>query len=107
MTDALLAEAELWVGEMRGVVVRGEPLLVVRGEHGVCVFRDRCPHQGYALSEGVLQDGVITCRAHHHSFDAATGAGINPLRPCLSVVPSRVEHGQILVDLAEKARVLP
>lgn len=107
MADPLLAEAELWVGEMRGVVLRGEPLLVVRGEQGVCVFRDRCPHQGYALSEGVLQDGVITCRAHRHSFDAASGAGINPLRPCLTRLTSSVEHGQILVDLPEPARALP
>lgn len=107
MADVLLAEAELWVGEMRGVLLRDQPLLVVRGEQGVCVFRDRCPHQGYPLSEGKLQDGVITCRAHRHSFDAASGEGINPLRPCLSVVPSRVEHGQVLVDLPQKARALP
>jgi toluene monooxygenase system ferredoxin subunit len=107
LADTLLAEAELWIGEMRGVSVRGERLLVVRGEQGVCVFRDRCPHQGYPLSEGTLKDGVITCRVHRHTFEASSGAGLNPLRPCLTAVPSRIEEGQILVELTEPAEATP
>jgi toluene monooxygenase system ferredoxin subunit len=102
LADVLLPEAELWIGEMRGVIAQGEPLLVVRGEHGVCVFRDRCPHQGYPLSEGTLEDGVITCRVHRHTFDASSGAGINPLHPCLTPVPTRVQDGQVLVDLPQR-----
>lgn len=106
MADVALAEADLWVGEMRGVVVRGEPLVVVRGEDGVCVYRDRCPHQGYPLSEGTLTNHVLTCPVHRHTFDAVTGEGINPPQPCLSRVPSRVENGLVLVDLPA-ARVRP
>mgnify|MGYP001549987929 CR=1 FL=1 len=102
MADVALAEADLWVGEMRGVVVRGEPLVVVRGEGGVCVYRDRCPHQGYPMSEGTLQGHVLTCRVHSHTFDATTGEGINPPRPCLSQVPSRIENGMVMVDLPAK-----
>ena len=107
MVDTLLSESELWVGEMRGVSVRGQSLLVVRGEQGVCVFRDRCPHQGHPLSEGTLQEGIITCRVHRHTFDASSGAGINPLRPCLTALPARVERGRILVELAERAGPVP
>jgi len=105
LADVLLAESELWIGEMRGVVVRGERLLVVRGDGGVCVFRDRCPHQGYPLSEGTLSEGVLTCRVHRHSFDAATGAGINPRQPCLSALPARVDAGHVVVDLPEPRTV--
>lgn len=107
MADLVLHEDELWVGEMCGVVVRGEPLLVVRTEAGVCVFRDRCPHQGYPLSDGTLHGAVLTCRAHRHTFDAATGEGINPKAACLSALPVRVEAGQVLVELAEQQRRLP
>jgi toluene monooxygenase system ferredoxin subunit len=107
LADLQLSEADLWIGEMRGVIVQGQPLLVVRGEQGVCVFRDRCPHQGYPLSEGTLQDGVITCRVHRHTFDATSGNGINPLQPGLTAVPVRVEAGQISVDLPDQAEALP
>ena len=107
MAELALAEAELWVGEMRGVVVQGEKLLVVRHEQGVCVYRDRCPHQGHPLSEGTLVDGVLTCRLHRHTFDAASGDGLNPLRPGLNVVASRVEAGQVLVDVPAPRRASP
>lgn len=99
MAEPLLAEDELWVGEMRGVALGAERLLVVRLEDRVCVYRDRCPHQGYPLSEGKLEQGVITCRVHEHRFDAASGAGINPRGSCLSAVPTRVEGGRVWVEL--------
>ena len=95
MLELSVTEAELWVGEMRGVMAGGEPLLVVREESGVCVYRDRCPHQGYRLSEGSLENGVITCRLHRHTFDAVSGAGINPRAACLVRLPVLVESGRI------------
>jgi toluene monooxygenase system ferredoxin subunit len=104
LADALLSEQELWIGEMRAVSVRGERLLVVRLEDRACVYRDRCPHQGHPLSEGTLEAGVVTCRLHRHTFDAASGDGINPPRPCLAALPARIERGQIVVDLPEAAR---
>jgi toluene monooxygenase system ferredoxin subunit len=100
LPDVALDEAELWIGEMRGLVVAGVPVLLVRSEGGVCAYRDRCPHQGYPLSEGTLDRGVITCPVHHHTFDAESGGGINPPRPCLTALPARVEGGRILVELS-------
>lgn len=99
MAELPLKVDDLWVGEMRGVTLGPERLLVVRSEHAVCVYRDRCPHQGYPLSEGRLEDGVITCRLHGHTFDASTGAGINPPAPCLVAVPARVEQERVHVEV--------
>ena len=107
MAERILAEEELWIGEMRRVSLHGRALLVVRLDDGVCVYHDRCPHQGYPLSEGTLEDGVVTCRLHRHRFDARTGRGINPLAPCLSAVPAVVEAGQVSVELAIAQRALP
>ena len=107
MIETSLTQDALWIGEMRGIDVEGERLLVVRHDDGVCVFRDRCPHQGYPLSEGRLEAGVITCRVHQHTFDAASGDGINPPRPCLTKLSARVEAGQILVELSPSRKALP
>ncbi|HYJ11680.1 MAG TPA: Rieske 2Fe-2S domain-containing protein [Polyangiaceae bacterium] len=107
MAEPLLAEGELWIGEMRAVVHRGVPLLLVRHEHGVSAYRDRCPHQGYPLSQGELKDGVLTCGLHGHKFDAASGDGVNPRRPCLAGFSCWVEAGQIFVELPEQKRSLP
>lgn len=107
MAELLLGEDELWVGEMRGVVAGGQRLLVLRLEAGLCVYRDRCPHQGYPLSDGKLEQGVITCKLHEHRFDAASGAGVNPRGACLTALPSRVENGQLLVELETPRKALP
>ena len=107
MFEPVLAEAELWIGDMRAVEHGGARLLLVRHERGVSAYRDRCPHQGYPLSLGELNDGILTCGLHGHRFDAVSGEGINPLRPCLARLPCRVEAGQILVELPEQRGALP
>lgn len=104
MSDTGIRENDLWVGEMRGVDLAGCAVLLVRHEHGVAAFENRCPHQGFPLSDGELVDGVITCALHRHRFDAASGAGINPLRPCLIKLNVRLNDGRIDVELdARKA----
>jgi toluene monooxygenase system ferredoxin subunit len=102
LADTGLCEADLWIDEMRGVIVAGCPVLLVRREDGVVAFRDRCPHQGYPLSEGELAGGVITCRVHQHRFDAASGQGINPLGSCLVRLPVVVSNGRIAVEPGPK-----
>lgn len=98
MIDTGVREEQLWVGDMCGVVVEGCPVLLVRHESGVVAFLDRCPHQGYPLSEGDLRAGVLICRAHQHRFDAVTGDGINPARPCLVRLPLALSDGAIAVE---------
>jgi nitrite reductase/ring-hydroxylating ferredoxin subunit len=52
----------------------GERLTGVRREDGsVDVIEDRCPHEGYPLSQGAVKDGVLTCKWHNWKFDLATG----------------------------------
>src|SRR5260370_26796715 len=97
--DALSA-AEL---EAEGkAVVRhdGRQILVLRTPAGVFACANRCPHEGYPLSEGVLTDGcVLTCNWHNWKYDLISGetlVGGDRLRR----FPVRVEAGRVLVDLA-------
>ena len=104
MTDTGLCEAELWIGEMRGLLVDGCPVLLLRHEAGLAAYVDRCPHQGVKLSEGELRQGTLVCRAHQHSFDAASGRGINPLRQSLVKLPLQVSEGRIAVGAPPASR---
>jgi nitrite reductase/ring-hydroxylating ferredoxin subunit len=86
-------------------------LLVAHGE-GVFAIANRCPHEGYPLSEGTLGEScVITCNWHNWKFDLASGRaliGFDPVR----TYPVSLLGEQILVDLtdppaeAQKARAL-
>jgi toluene monooxygenase system ferredoxin subunit len=102
-----LAADELWIGEPRGVVVAGTPVLLVRLPDGVRAYEDRCAHKGVALSAGRLEGTVLTCSSHEWQYDVATGRGVNPASACLRVFPVRVEGADVLVDVAAGAARAP
>jgi nitrite reductase/ring-hydroxylating ferredoxin subunit len=90
----------------------GERLACVRHEDGsVDVVEDRCPHEGYPLSQGTVKDGVLTCKWHNWKFELATGActfgGEGVRRLAATVDESR--HLIVIGDIdehAERARVV-
>jgi toluene monooxygenase system ferredoxin subunit len=88
---------------MRGVVVHGRKVLLVRTDDGVHAYEDRCAHQGALLSEGTLAGRVLTCSAHQWQYDACTGAGINPSSARLVSFPVEVVGDDVFVDV-ERAR---
>ena len=56
------------------VVVGGAcPLLVVHDRGNVFALDNRCPHLGFPLHRGSVEDGVLTCHWHHARFDLRTG----------------------------------
>lgn len=57
------------------IVVRGArcPLLVVYNDGKVFALDNRCPHLGFPLHRGSIDDGILTCHWHHARFDLASG----------------------------------
>ena len=57
------------------IVVRGArcPLLVVYDDGKVFALDNRCPHLGFPLHRGSVEDGILTCHWHHARFDLASG----------------------------------
>ena len=97
----------LWVGEMKGVVVDGVPVLLASLEDGVRAYEDRCLHKGVALSAGRLTGTRLACAVHAWEYDVATGLGVNPGRVCLRAFPVRLEGDDIYVDVAGRGPETP
>jgi nitrite reductase/ring-hydroxylating ferredoxin subunit len=59
----------------RTVVLRGphRPILLVYAHGRVFAFDNRCPHMGFPLDRGSVEDGILTCHWHHARFDLASG----------------------------------
>jgi nitrite reductase/ring-hydroxylating ferredoxin subunit len=57
------------------LVARGphRPILVVYAHERVFAFDNRCPHMGFPLDRGSVDDGILTCHWHHARFDLASG----------------------------------
>jgi toluene monooxygenase system ferredoxin subunit len=98
---------ELWSGEKIGVVLHGQPVLLVNIDGRVCAYEDRCCHKGVALSAGKLEGHVLTCGVHGWTYDARTGEGLNPQRITLRRFPVRIEGDDIWVDLEGGRRGAP
>jgi nitrite reductase/ring-hydroxylating ferredoxin subunit len=76
-------------GERRFVCVR-------QGEQ-VHALDDRCPHQGYPLSQGCVNQGVLTCEWHNWKFELKSGDclfGGEPVRR----YQTHVLQGQVFLD---------
>jgi nitrite reductase (NADH) small subunit len=83
----------------RQVVVGDRELAVFLVDGEVRVYDGLCPHLQGPLGEGYIEDGCLECPWHAWRFDLRTGAGlVNPnLR--LQPFPSRIDNGDVVVDL--------
>lgn len=57
------------------LVVHGRhpPILVIYDGGQVFALDNRCPHMGFPLDRGSVEDGILTCHWHHARFDLASG----------------------------------
>jgi nitrite reductase/ring-hydroxylating ferredoxin subunit len=52
---------------------RHRPILLVYEAGQVVALDNRCPHMGFPLERGSIDDGVLTCHWHHARFALASG----------------------------------
>lgn len=89
---------DLWEGDMRGHVVDGHEVIVLRVPGGALhAYQGICPHQEQRLIDGELDGTKLTCFGHLWVFDATSGAGINPRGCQLSRYAVDEHDGQIRV----------
>ncbi|GBF23974.1 sulredoxin [archaeon MnTg01] len=60
-------------GKMKKISVDGKEILVVNTDGNFCAVDDTCTHSGASLSEGELQDSIVTCGWHGAQFDCKSG----------------------------------
>ena len=49
------------------------PILVIYDRGRVFALDNRCPHMGFPLERGSVDDGILTCHWHHARFDLESG----------------------------------
>ncbi|KAK4537564.1 hypothetical protein CDCA_CDCA13G3589 [Cyanidium caldarium] len=74
----LVPSSELQPGDLKGLSVAGQSLLVAVDNDGtVYVTQGLCSHLAIPLDQGTIGDGVLTCSQHRSSFDLKTGEVIS------------------------------
>jgi toluene monooxygenase system ferredoxin subunit len=90
---------DLWSGEMMGLEVNGNHILLVNLDDRIYAYADACPHQNSRLSEGTLTGAILRCARHQWEFDVCSGSGVNPRNACLKPFPIRLDGEDILLDI--------
>src|SRR6266566_5320053 len=87
-------------------------VVVGLGGHTICLLADgdevfaidnRCPHMGFPLHRGTVNDGILTCHWHHARFDLCTGGTFDEWADDLRRFPVEVEGDDVYVDLTPPA----
>ena len=85
----------------------GEGKTVSVGDKLIAVFRvggefraidDVCPHMGASLSDGYVENGVVTCPWHAWRFRLADGAWADNPRLKIGCYPVRVQGDDVQVQ---------
>ena len=110
----LLKKDDMKSGQMKTYTVGGHEVFVARVGDQFFAADNRCPHFGGNLSEGELEDTVVTCPRHGSQYDLKDGhvvrwtdwSGVKlkavkvfkPPRP-LAVYQVKVEAGKVLIKI--------
>ena len=73
------------------------PILVVYDRGRVFALDNRCPHMGFPLDRGSVEDGILTCHWHHARFDLESGCTFDLWADHTPTCPVEVRNGEVWV----------
>ena len=79
----------------------GRQIALFDTANGVFACNNRCPHEGYPLREGALDDRcILTCNWHNWKFDLQSGKNLYGGEG-LRTWPVEIRGGEVWIDLAD------
>ncbi len=81
------------------LVVHGvhRPILLIHDRGRVFALDNRCPHMGFPLERGSVDDGILTCHWHHARFDLKSGCTFDLWADDLPICAVEVREGKVWV----------
>jgi nitrite reductase/ring-hydroxylating ferredoxin subunit len=98
-TEFVLAGSLEELKQKGRLVVHGRhrPILVIYDRGRVFALDNRCPHMGFPLERGSVEDGILTCHWHHARFDLASGCTFDLWADDVPICPVEVRDGDVWV----------
>ena len=73
------------------------PVVVFWHDGRAWAIDDRCPHMGFPLHRGTVEDGLVTCHWHHARFDLASGCTLDLFADDARAFDVTIEDGDVVV----------
>ena len=100
--DTYVAVARLEDLQGKGCITvhpNGKTLVLFHYGDRVYALDNRCPHMGFPLDKGSVEDGILSCHWHHARFDLASGGAFDLWADDIDSFPVELRAGEIYVDL--------
>ena len=81
------------------VNIAGHSIALAKSNHKIFAVDNRCPHMGYPLNRGSVQDGILICHWHHAMFDLASGCTFHPFADDVQAYPIDVRDSSVYVNV--------
>ena len=73
----------------------------------VFALRDRCPHRGGPLSQGIVHGERVTCPLHEWVIDLRSGNAVGADTGCTPAFAARVVDGRVAIDVPAAIAAAP
>src|SRR3954454_13663766 len=80
-----------------------QPVCVLWDGEAAYAVDDRCPHLGFPLHRGTVEQGMVTCHWHHARFDLVSGCTLDPFADDVRAYPVVIEGGRVIVVAETRA----
>ena len=84
------------------VQIEGHTLALFADNEQIYAVDNRCPHMGFPLHRGTVNDGILTCHWHHARFDLASGGTFDQWADDVRSYPVQVRDGEVWIDLTAR-----
>ena len=92
------AETDIPLRGARVVKAPAGDIAIFRCSDGsIFALRDKCPHKGGPLSQGIIHGHAVTCPLHNWVISLETGAVTGADKGCTPQLPVKVEAGRIFL----------
>src|SRR5580698_4226102 len=77
--------------------VGSQPICVFWADGKAYAVDDRCPHMGFPLHRGTVENGLLTCHWHHARFDLESGGTLDPFADDVRAYPVEIQDHDVVV----------
>jgi nitrite reductase (NADH) small subunit len=89
---------------VQGAHASGDDIAIFRtGDDRIFALRDRCPHKGGPLSQGIVHGESVACPLHGWNIDLESGCAQAPDRGCAQRVAVHIDAGMVYLSASDAA----
>jgi nitrite reductase/ring-hydroxylating ferredoxin subunit len=93
--------AEVPDGGSKVINLGGHVIALFNARGRIFAVDNRCPHMGFPLDRGTVNDCILTCHWHHARFDLSSGGTFDQWADDVRAYPVKIADGDILIDPGE------